>query len=297
MKEVWKEIGEGDSAVAITVKDMCRLAGRDARNPKIRALASTLADGKTSLQAARAAFEHVVRSIRYVSDPDGIEKIVAPIYLLSLVRPYQPYGDCDDMCLALGSLLLAMGHGVKFRVLAHRVDDYTHVNTVAIVDGRDVPLDPVMGMAGWNNQKWNVRREKYTECSMKQLSLEDGPMIGGRPLGSLACETCGKRKCRCGRRRGCCPQNANDHNAPVNVNVITNSGAIDTYSENQMDQSRNALIPIMGERQVIERQTNTIREVPKNFAVTVPAPQVHQDQPVIVQYAPLAKPKTYREWY
>ncbi len=306
MKRVWKEIGVGDEAVATTVSDMCRLAKRDADHPGVRDLARRLKGGKSDRQAVRGAFEHVVRSIRYVYDPPKYEKIVAPIYLLSLVRPYHPYGDCDDLCIGLGSILIAMGYGVEYRTIAHKVDEmgqpvreFTHVNLIAVTPGGKIPLDPVMGMAGFDNQKRDVWRDKVTECTtMKQLSLEDGPMAL-RPRGLSGCACGGRSGCRCRRKtRGCCPQSA--YEAPVNVNVITNTGyqdqSIDAMTENRMDQSRMAVMPL---QRTVEREREIIqREVPRQFTMNMPAPVVQQVlRPTVQQYAPVAKKKRFREFY
>lgn len=259
MKRVTKEIGDGDVAVRYTLREMmCRLATRDAQDPRLRRLAEWLSKGKNPMEATRAIFRHVVHTIRYASDPVGIEQVAAPIYTLKLAPPHMAFGDCDDMCTALAALLLAINIEVSFRVIAWRLDDYTHVSCIAhLPGGVRLPLDPVMGEAGFGNHKTDgIRRQEEYRCTMKGVTLED--RLSG----------CGCKK----PRQKCCPQNA--ATSPVNVNVITSAGGqdfsrrFDLYSDRS---SASAMMPVGVRRDIIIPSAPPQLPSPQPAARTLPA--------------------------
>lgn len=298
MKRVETEIGDGDIAVRYTLRNMmCRLAQRDAQDRRIKRLANQLSAGKDPLAAVYAAFRHVVQNIRYANDPVGVEQVTAPIFTLGLATPKLPFGDCDDLCTALAALLLAMGVPVSFRVIAWRLDEYTHVSCIAhLPGGVRLPLDPVMGMAGYGNHKTEgIRREEEYRCTMKGVTLEDRSLSG-----------CGCHKRR-PRKQGCCPQNG--ASAPVNVNVIT-SGAgqdfsrrADVYTDNS---SANALIrggssylqPVEQQRWPTQVAPSPIPSAPPPVRHIAAAPYVNNVAPQYVAPEPSTSTPIFRpEFY
>lgn len=306
-KIVERHIADGDPSVDYTVKGpMCRLARRDARDPRVIALARSLSSGKsTELQKVRAAFDYVTATIPYRHDPDGIEYVMAPIYTLGIQKPYASYrkgGDCDDQVTALACLLGAMGIDYSIRVLAWRVNDFTHVNLRAhLADGRTIPLDPTLKGGGWNYEKAARFREKVYRCPMLVRSLEDGPTPA---MGGCTCG--GGRNCRCGGgRRGCCPKNAASAKSPVNVIVNTGtvtssrSGYVDASGRwtNEQSDSRSASIPINAPAEkpggyVVAGQATRLPLVPSpsvdNFT-TIPETAVVEPPKVITSERPLYK--------
>lgn len=248
-KETHHELGDGDSAVYKTLREMmCRLARRDAADNRIKSLVASLRR-RTETETVKAIFYHVVKTIRYVSDPENIEYVAAPIYTLGLAKPALYRGDCDDMVTALAALLGAAGIRCKMRVIDWKpgVNAYTHVDAVAILsDGTEIPLDPVMGYGGWYNHKTaGVRRQFFYECIMKGITLEDR-LSGNYPIEGLAgCSCGGKCNGRCGRKRNsCCPMNSGSM-SPVNVNVITSAGGQDFSSSRALyaNDARTLTIP------------------------------------------------------
>lgn len=294
MKMVETEIGDGDVAVRYTLRSMmCRLAQRDAQDARVRRLATELSGGKSTQAAVYAAFRHVVQNIRYANDPPGVEQVAAPIYTLGLATPKMPFGDCDDLCTALAALLLAMGVPVSFRVIAWRLDDYTHVSCIAhLPGGVRLPLDPVMGMAGYGKHKTDgIRREEEYRCAMKGVTLEDRTLSG-----------CGCKKQP--RRSGCCPQNG--ASAPVNVNVITSGGGQDfsRRAELYADNS-NANAFIRGGSsysQAAQGQRPPVYAAPTSAAPPLPrpinaAPYVNQFAPQSVAPEPSSPRASRPEFY
>lgn len=157
MKRRFQEIGSGDTAVRRTLANMRRLARRDARDPVILAIVRTFQG--TIEQKIYQAFRYVVEHMRYVSDPPKREYVVAPKYILN---GRHPWGDCDDMSVALAALLLGMDVQVWFRVIDWKKDKdgYSHVYVLAQIPGQNmaIPLDPVMKYKGFGAEKSPVKR-------------------------------------------------------------------------------------------------------------------------------------------
>ena len=84
----------------------------------------------------------VTSNFNYVRDPTDIEAITAPLAIERDLRNGQfVQGDCDDMVTYLGSLLKAIGHRPRFRVMGK---DKT-LHHVAIICENET-LDPTMGV-------------------------------------------------------------------------------------------------------------------------------------------------------
>ncbi|MEP7218328.1 MAG: transglutaminase-like domain-containing protein [Bacteroidota bacterium] len=285
-----KEVADGDEAVDYTVRGpMCGLAVRDSSNPCIVALARRLkAASHTDEEAIRRAFLHVVETIPFRRDPDEYELVVAPKYTLGCEKPspgYKPHGDCDCQSTALAALLIAMGYEPRFRVVAWRRWDFTHVNVQVYLPGRKpIPLDAVMRYAGWNNEKPPNYREKIYSCPlpMKVRALADN--VGGRNpgCGCAACRARGLADCGCrSRGRSCCSRNGAPNGSPVTVNV--NSGRID--SRRFIDSSERLDVDTDSSSRWVQFPSRTterqvIREVPKTLRVSVPPPII---QPILRQ--------------
>lgn len=315
MRVVEKEIGVGDSAVDITVGDMCRLALRDSRHPGIKRLAHRLKEGKSTREAIRTAHDYVVKHVPYRKDPKGVEEVTAPIYSLGIVPPsgegkrhFKRGGDCDDQTTALASILLAMGIQPKIKVIAWRVRDFTHVYLVAVLpNGEEIPCDPVLGRHGFDNEKTTVIRSKEYDCMM-QRTLEDGPS-------SLSGCSCGGKCGGCRRRRnarsGCCPQN--HEQSPVNVFV--NTGRV-SHSDNRRadvefkeavsraaERARNNGTPI--EREIIKEKPKIQRQFflavknvhPKLPDINLPPPLIRMRQNVGYPTGPSPERVRWPEFY
>ncbi|MEP7217432.1 MAG: hypothetical protein ABI876_00870, partial [Bacteroidota bacterium] len=209
----------------------------------------------------------------------------------------KPHGDCDCQSTALASLLIAMGYEPRFRVVAWRRMDFTHVNVKVYLPGRKpIPLDAVMKYAGWNNEKPANYREKIYSCPMTVRALADN--VAGRyqtaaprqtapsrqglsGCGCAACQARGLSDCGCrSRGRSCCSRGTSP-NSPVTVNV--NTGRIDSRrfidASERLDVDTDSSRWVQYPTHTTERQVIT-REVPKTMRVTVPPPVI---QPVLRQ--------------
>lgn len=81
--------------------------------------------------------EYVRDNIRYVRDIRGVETLHDPVTLLKIGA-----GDCDDKSLLLASLLLSIGHKVRFVAVAFEPDQFSHVWLQVNCYGRWIDLEP-----------------------------------------------------------------------------------------------------------------------------------------------------------
>lgn len=106
-------ISEGPDGVKQTLYLMKRLARRYQADPFITTLArQILADvpAKNWRAEVIAIGRYVQREIRYTQDPRDVEHLTDPVTLLRDIKS----GDCDDMALAIGALLLSVNHPARF---------------------------------------------------------------------------------------------------------------------------------------------------------------------------------------
>lgn len=154
----------GDRDVDTTVQLMKRYGWADSTADNIVDIATRIKrENKTDLEQIKAAYFHVVNTIKY--EPDGSDEFVAsPRHVLGWLKQ----GDCDCMTTAVISLLLALGfRSLYAKVIAWKPDptgenEFTHVYAMALIPSLDVviPLDPVMEDRGFGNEKTPVIRTK-----------------------------------------------------------------------------------------------------------------------------------------
>ena len=97
----------------------------------------------------RALFEWVRRNIRYTRDIFQVETLHTARRMLELRA-----GDCDDMTILLGAMLVATGHPVRL-VLAgfrrNRPHSYSHIYLEVRLGSEWIALDPTMEKPlGWS---------------------------------------------------------------------------------------------------------------------------------------------------
>ncbi len=154
----------GDVDVDTTVQLMKQYGWADSTAQEIVKIAEQIkSDHPSDLEQIKAAYLHVVHTITY--QPDGSDEFVAsPRHALTWLKQ----GDCDCMTTAIFSLLLALGfRSLYAKVIAWKPDstgqnEFTHVYAMALIPSMDVviPLDPVMEMLGFGNEKQPVIRTK-----------------------------------------------------------------------------------------------------------------------------------------
>jgi len=118
----------------------------------------------------RALFEWVRRNIRYTRDIFRVELLHTARRMLELRA-----GDCDDMTILLGAMLLSTGHPVRL-VLAgfrpNRPHAYSHIYPEVNVRGRWLAVDATVDKPiGWEppvlwKRICDIQKETAT-CSIK----------------------------------------------------------------------------------------------------------------------------------
>src|SRR5918999_1080974 len=95
-----------------------------------------------------ALFYWVRRNIRYTRDIFRVELLHSARRMLELRA-----GDCDDMTILLGAMLMSTGHPVRLVLTGPdplRQDLFTHIYLEVFNKGRWIPLDPTVNRPmGW----------------------------------------------------------------------------------------------------------------------------------------------------
>lgn len=103
---------------------------------------------KDYLGEIKALFEWVQKNVRYTKDPLRIEILHSARRLLELRA-----GDCDDMTILLGSMLMAIGHPVQLVITGPdpvRPKLFSHIYLEVFHKGQWIPLDATMPYPmGW----------------------------------------------------------------------------------------------------------------------------------------------------
>lgn len=84
-------------------------------------------------------FDWVRKNIRYTRDIFRVELLHSARRMIQLRA-----GDCDDMTILLGAMLLSTGHPVRLALVGFRPDKphvYSHIYPEVLLQGRWIPLD------------------------------------------------------------------------------------------------------------------------------------------------------------
>jgi transglutaminase-like putative cysteine protease len=134
-----------------TLAAMADLVRKGAADPAIRDEALAICQnvqGHDFKGEIEALFHFCQHHIRYRRDPVEQERVQDARRTVFVFRS----GDCDDKCVALGSLLGSLGHKTRFVVIGKRPDSYTHVYLHVLDKKRGwLPLDPTPEQSppGW----------------------------------------------------------------------------------------------------------------------------------------------------
>jgi transglutaminase-like putative cysteine protease len=136
-------VPDGKAGTREVLKHMRQCVWNHENDDELTTLAQTILLGipnKAFYRETRALFNWVRNNIRYALDPQSTEYIRDPDQTLAL-----GWGDCDDMCILLASLLTHAGHYARFCALAFEQPfEYTHVitQTKPAGEGDWIALDP-----------------------------------------------------------------------------------------------------------------------------------------------------------
>lgn len=117
---------------------MIKVARERSGHPKVRKLALNIlnyynTNSHQYADEAKAIGEYVQKKLRYVKDANNIEQLHDPLTLINQIERGIARADCDDMALLIATLLLAIGHSPKFRMVRYR-DNAGSYNHIYVVD-------------------------------------------------------------------------------------------------------------------------------------------------------------------
>ena len=142
---------EGTLSTAKIIGQLIRAGAKDfyVRQKAIEVFRTYGVRPKNIMGEACALFDFVKRNIRYTRDIFRVELLHSARRMLELCA-----GDCDDMTILLGAMLLSTGHPVRL-VLAgfrkNRPHVYSHIYPEVNVSGRWIAIDATMNKPmGWS---------------------------------------------------------------------------------------------------------------------------------------------------
>ncbi len=160
----------GDAGTAATIKEMARLAVLGSRDPIVRLMAFEIMQGvpgRDHEEVAKRFFYYLQdkmtggekSGVKFVNDAYRTEQVRAPWWTLLLEG-----GDCNSgFSTTLAALLLSVGIPCFFRTVAAdpgRPDSFSHVYTVAVVRGRELPLDASVQFSSPGSEPAQIFRKK-----------------------------------------------------------------------------------------------------------------------------------------
>lgn len=140
----------GTLATAKIISQLVQEGAKDfyVRQKAIEVFRAYLVKPKNRLGEVSALFDFVKRNIRYTRDIFRVELLHSARRMLELQA-----GDCDDMTILLGALLLSTGHPVRLVLAGFKRDRphvYTHIYLEVNVRGRWLAADATMDRPlGW----------------------------------------------------------------------------------------------------------------------------------------------------
>ena len=168
-------VPKGPKGTLATAKIIARLIQEGAKDFYVRQKAIEVfraynVPAKNRFGEVCALFDFVKRNIRYTRDIFRVELLHTARRMLELRA-----GDCDDMTILLGAMLLSTGHPVRL-VLAgfnpNRPHVYSHIYPQVNVKGRWLGVDATMNKPiGWEppviwKRIWDLHKET-TRCCIK----------------------------------------------------------------------------------------------------------------------------------
>lgn len=154
----------GDAGVAQTIQEMRSLVDEALRDPSILRTAKDIIRGVPAFDdtaEAQALYNWVRSNIRFTKDPVNKETLYPPAELLQIRA-----GDCDDISMLLGTLLMAVGYPARLMTVASNGDEFSHVYVEWQINGEWIPMDP----ARYDSQ-FGVAPPAYTRA--RWWSLQD----------------------------------------------------------------------------------------------------------------------------
>jgi hypothetical protein len=167
----------GDAGVAQTIDHMRSLVDEALRDPSILRLAKDIVRGVPAFDdfsEAQALYNWVRANIRFTKDPVNKETLYPPAELLKIRA-----GDCDDISMLLGTLLMAIGYPARLMTVAANGDDFSHVYVEGQINGEWIPMDPAR-----SDSQFGVAPPAFTRARWWSLTDSSQGDLGRGILGN-----------------------------------------------------------------------------------------------------------------
>lgn len=164
----------GDAGIIQTIKLMSQYVNEYISNPQIIQLVNEIEntmikqvnfkkDCEKRFELIYYIFLYIVHNLRYELDPPNIELVKSPKHT---ILGNSNYGDCDDLSVALATLLKSAGFNVWFRCVAWKKETgkaFTHVFVMVELPchTKVMPLDPSMNINGFGNMVNYFRKQDF----------------------------------------------------------------------------------------------------------------------------------------
>jgi hypothetical protein len=146
-------VPKGKAGTLVTARIIARMIREGAKDFCVRQRAIQIfrtyrVPAKDRFGEICSLFDWVRRNVRYTRDIFRVELLHTPRRMLELQA-----GDCDDMTILLGAMLLSTGHPVRIVLVGFRRNRphlYSHIYPEVFVHGRWLALDATMPRPiGW----------------------------------------------------------------------------------------------------------------------------------------------------
>lgn len=141
-----------------TVRRINRIVKEGARNADYIKLARSILAGagvyeRDQMGEVRAIHDWVKSNTRYTNDSTEAEVLSSPAEMFKMYRQYGTFvGDCDELVALEGILLRSVGRMTRYATISQATRDphnrMSHIYHEVLVDGKWVPLDPIMKSRG-----------------------------------------------------------------------------------------------------------------------------------------------------
>lgn len=164
------QIPYGEAGTAATIKEMARQAVLGSRDPIIRLLAREVMEGIPGRdhEAVAKRFFYWLQDggsgeksgLKFINDPYRTEQVRSPWWATLL----EGAGDCNSgFSTSLAAMLMSVGIPCFFRTVAadaSRPDSFSHVYTVAVIRGRELPLDASVSFSSPGSEPSEITKKK-----------------------------------------------------------------------------------------------------------------------------------------
>lgn len=162
MGTIVKQLSPGDKGIEETIQIMQFFLEKYTNTPEIKQVLvdNGLLEGGTA-DKVKNIYNYVAKRYTYKPDPNGIELVKSPKHT---IIGKKHYGDCDDLSVALATLLRTAGIQTRYRTVAWKRgfgNQFTHVYVICFDGTNWIPLDPSAGYDGYKKEVNYFRKKDW----------------------------------------------------------------------------------------------------------------------------------------